>query len=181
MDVAASDADLVRRIGSGQDHDAEGEFCRRMARRVRLYGLRHLRDTAAADDLVQQVLVTTLQALRARRLREPDKVASFVLGTCRMTVLDIRRNGRRHERLLGEFGKWLESSVEPEAPHLESERLAACTQALAERERTVIVLTFYDERDAADVAGVLGVSDGNVRVIRHRALHRLRACLGVAS
>lgn len=32
---------------------------RRLAPRVRLYGLRHLRDPAAADDLVQDVLLMT--------------------------------------------------------------------------------------------------------------------------
>ncbi|MGE3887693.1 MAG: sigma factor-like helix-turn-helix DNA-binding protein [Vicinamibacterales bacterium] len=40
-------------------------------------------------------------------------------------------------------------------------------------------MTFYDEQTAADVAGFLGVSEGNVRVIRHRALHRLRDCMGM--
>jgi RNA polymerase sigma-70 factor (ECF subfamily) len=41
-----------------------------MAPRIRLYGLRHLRDEHAADDLTQQVLITTLETLRAGRLRE---------------------------------------------------------------------------------------------------------------
>ena len=52
-----------------------------MAPRIRLYGLRHLRSATAADDLVQQVLLNLLEALRAGRLREPDKLAQFVLGT----------------------------------------------------------------------------------------------------
>jgi DNA-directed RNA polymerase specialized sigma24 family protein len=42
-------------------------------------------------------------------------------------------------------------------------------------------LTFYDEQTSADVASFLGVSEANVRVIRHRALHRLRECMGVAA
>jgi len=179
MELTLSDADLVRRIGAGHDREAEGELYRRMAPRVRLYGLRHLRDEAAADDLAQQVLITTLEALRVGRLREPDKLASFVLGTCRMTVLDQRRGVQRRERLLAEFGADLVAPA-PTAPRIELDRLAGCVQALRERERTVIVLTFYDERTAADVAGLLGVSDGNLRVIRHRAINQLRACLGVA-
>src|SRR5206468_454922 len=86
MHVELSDADLARRIGTG-DADAETEVCRRMGPRIRLYGLRHLRSAAAADDLVQQVLLKMIEALRAGRLRESDKLAPFVLGTCRMTVL----------------------------------------------------------------------------------------------
>jgi DNA-directed RNA polymerase specialized sigma24 family protein len=91
MQIEASDAELARQIGSGNDREAEAELFHRMAPRIRLYGLRHLRDEHAAQDLTQQVLITTLQALRAGRLREPEKLASFILGTCRMTVLDLRR------------------------------------------------------------------------------------------
>ena len=54
------DSDLVRQIGTG-DREAEAELYRRMAPRIRLYGLRHLRNEHGADDLVQQVLLTTLE------------------------------------------------------------------------------------------------------------------------
>jgi RNA polymerase sigma-70 factor (ECF subfamily) len=181
MVLALSDADLVRRIGSGQDREAEGELYRRMAPRVRLYGLRHLRDGPSADDLTQQVLVTALEALRVGRLREPDKLASFVLGTCRMTVLDLRRGVQRRERLLEQFGVDLLSPAPASESHVDHEQLARCMEALKERDRTVVVMTFYDERTGADVAGFLGVSEANVRVIRHRAIHQLRRCMGAAS
>ncbi|MGE5326523.1 MAG: RNA polymerase sigma factor, partial [Deltaproteobacteria bacterium] len=104
MQIEVNDAELARQIGAGEDREAEAELCRRMAPRIRLYGLRHLRDEHAAEDLAQQVLITTLEALRAGRLREPEKLASFVLGTCRMTVLNLRRGAARKERLLEQFG-----------------------------------------------------------------------------
>jgi RNA polymerase sigma-70 factor (ECF subfamily) len=152
-----------------------------MAPRVRLYGLRHLRDEHASDDLTQQVLITTLEALRAGRLREPEKLASFVLGMCRMTVLDLRRNAQRKERLLEQFGADLLAPVPLPMPNVDHEQLTRCVQNLKERERTVVVLTFYDEETGADVARFLGVSEANVRVIRHRAIHQLRDCMGVAA
>ena len=55
--------------------------------------------------------------------------------------------------------------------------MADCLRRLAERERSVIVLSFYEERTAADVASMLGTTAGNVRVIRHRGLARLRSCV----
>jgi RNA polymerase sigma-70 factor (ECF subfamily) len=177
--VTLTDADVVRRIGAGQDREAESELVRRMAPRVRLYGLRHLRDAHAADDLTQQVLLTTIEALRAGRLREPEKLASFVLGTCRMTVLDLRRGAQRRARLLEQFGGDLLAPAAPAPPVLDRDQLAHCLQALKERDRTVVVMTFYDERTGADVAAFLGVSEANVRVIRHRAIHQLRACMGL--
>src|SRR5262245_55809006 len=144
MAVELSDADLTLRIAQG-DQDAEAEVCRRMAPRIRLYGLRHLRSGSAADDLVQQVLLKMLEALRAGRLREPDKLPHFVLGTCRMTVVDLRRTARRQEQLLAEFGSDLVPDKTP-MPSLDGAQLTRCVEALKERERSVVVLTFYDEQ-----------------------------------
>ena len=57
-------------------------------------------------------------------------------------------------------------------------KLAACLEALAERERTVVVLTFFADKSGDEVARELGLTAGNVRVIRHRAIARLRGCMG---
>jgi RNA polymerase sigma-70 factor, ECF subfamily len=174
-----SDAEVTERIAAGH-RDAEAEMCRRMAPRIRLYGLRHLRSAAAADDLVQQVLLKTIEALRAGRLREPDKLAPFVLGTCRMTVLDLRRTAKRQEELLEEFGGILVPEPAP-MPVLDDDQLARCVSALKERERSVVVMTFYDEQTGAEAARFLGISEANVRVIRHRAIQQLRTCMGAAA
>ena len=175
MPVGLSDAALAPRIADG-DRDAEAELCRRMAPRIRLYGLRHLRSPSAADDLVQQVLLKVLEALRAARLKDPDKLAHFVLGTCRMVVLDLRRSAQRQETLLATFGSDLIPDPVP-MPHLDDRQLAGCVQKLKERERSVVVMTFYDEQTASETARSLGISEANVRVIRHRAIRQLRHCL----
>lgn len=155
----------------------EAALCREFAPRIRLYGLRHLRDPHAAADLVQQVLVITLEALRAGRIREPEKLASFVLGTCRMSVLDLRRGAARRQALLETYGV-IEEAVEAAEPRvLDAEKLARCLDALAERERSVVLMAFVAERSAEESARELGLSAGNVRVIRHRALGRLRQCM----
>ncbi len=181
MAIEFDDAELVRQISSGTGREAEAELFRRMAPRIRLYGLRHLRDENAAEDLAQQVMIIALEALRAGRLREPEKLVSFVLGTCRMTVLDLRRGAQRKQRLLEQFGRELLTPVQPSPPSLDREQLARCVQNLKERERAVIVMTFYDEQTGADLANFLGVSEANVRVIRHRAIQQLRECMGLAA
>jgi RNA polymerase sigma-70 factor, ECF subfamily len=96
-----------------------------------------------------------------------------------MTVLDQRRGAQRKERLLEQFGADLLRSCHPATPQLDHDHLVRCVQNLKERERTVVVMTFYDEQTGADVAGFLGISEANVRVIRHRAILQLRACMGV--
>ena len=184
------DGALARRVaaaGAQVDSPAESELYRRLARRVRLYGLRHLRDAQAAADLVQQVLLTTLERLRAGAVREPEKIASFVLGMCRMTVLEIRRGTRRREELLEKWvpafaGMTNEAEMTYEAPEplvLDPDGLARCLEALAERERSVVLLSFFADKAADEVAAELALTAGNVRVIRHRALARLRECMGL--
>ena len=175
------DGALARRVaaaGASHDAHAEGELYRRLARRARLYGLRHLRDEQAAADLAQQVLLTTLERLRAGEVREPDKIASFVLGMCRMTVLELRRGSRRREELLEAWGERDEAYDTPEPLALDPDRLAGCLEALPERERLVVVMSFFADKQADEVGAELRISGGNVRVIRPRALGRLRECMG---
>ncbi len=177
--AADDDAALVRRIveaAPSADRAAEAELCRRLAPRVRLYGLRHLRNEAAAADLMQQVMLVMIERLRAGALREPERLASFVFGICRRVVLELRRGHARRDRLLQTYGDAL---APPEAPlpNLDQSRLAQCLAHLAERERTVLLLTFYDDMPADELARELDLSPANVRVIRHRSLARLRACV----
>jgi RNA polymerase sigma-70 factor (ECF subfamily) len=179
--AALDDGALARRIaaaGAAPDSAAEAELCRRLGPRVRLYGLRHLRDGHAAADLVQQVLLMMLQRLRAGEVREPDRIASFVLGACRMTVLEMRRGTRRREALLEAWSDPAEAFEAPEPLALDPDRLARCLEALSERERSVLVLSFFADKPADEVGRELAISGGNVRVIRHRALARMRECMG---
>jgi RNA polymerase sigma-70 factor (ECF subfamily) len=60
---------------------------------------------------------------------------------------------------------------------LDVDRLERCLARLAERERMVVLLTFYAERTAGEVATELALKEGNVRVIRYRAVERLRTCM----
>jgi RNA polymerase sigma-70 factor, ECF subfamily len=174
------EAELARRIAAsapGGSREAEAELYRRLAPRVRLYGLRHLRDEQAAADLMQQVMLMTIEKLRAGELREPERVGSFVFGVCRMLVLDRRRSYARRERLLQQYGDDLAIADASIAPRLDHDRLAECLDQLLERERTVLLMTFYEDRQAAEVAEALGLTAGNVRIVRHRGLKRLRDCV----
>jgi RNA polymerase sigma-70 factor (ECF subfamily) len=176
---AASDGELARRVGaSGADAPAaEAELFRRLAPRVRLYGLRHLRDPAAADDLVQEVLLLMLERLRAGRVRQPERLASFVLGASRLVIRNQRRGRRRREGLLDRFGAAFPRYAEPEGLPLDRRRLRDCLGRLSERERGILVLTFYAEQTSREIATRLGLTPENVRTLRHRSFARLRECV----
>jgi RNA polymerase sigma-70 factor (ECF subfamily) len=176
--VARTDGDLARMVAARSESapDAETELYRRFAPRVRLYGLRHLRDEDAAGDLVQQVMLLTIEKLRAGSVRDTDQIASFILGVSRTMAIDVKRRDRRRERLRDAFGVEPIAS-EPRNDRLDIDRLEGCLHHLAERERIVLLLTFYAERSARQVGAEMTLTEANVRVIRHRALGKLRACM----
>jgi len=183
LDASAAhgpEVDMARRIaasGAAGAQDAEAGLYRLLAPRARRYGLRHLRDPHAAADLMQHVMALTIEQLRSGRLREPERVLSFVLGACRLTVMEQLRGERRRDALLQRYGDDLPLADLHVAPRLDHQRVADCLERLPERERSVLVMTFYDDQPSDAVGGQLGLSAGNVRVIRHRGLDRLRRCV----
>jgi RNA polymerase sigma-70 factor (ECF subfamily) len=178
--VEWTDGDLARTVTAGEPASAEAaesELYRRFAPRVRLYGLRHLRNEEAARDLAQQVLLVTIEKLRDGSVRDADQIASFILGMSRTMARDLKRQEWRREKLRDVFITPSAFTVHAEEPVLDLDRLETCLARLAERDRLVVLLTFYAEKTATDVGRELNVSEGNVRVIRHRAVQRLRACV----
>ncbi len=176
----SADVELARQVAAGQP-EAEAELYRRLAPRVRLYGLRHLRDPAAADDLVQEVILTAFDSLRAGKVRDVRQFASFVLGTCRRVAANVRRAAQRRNQLLERHRMDLMPVESSQAPILDLARLTRCLSRLSERHRTIVVLSFYAERTAEQIGNELAMSAVNVRVLRHRALARLRHCMEARS
>jgi len=174
--MEAPDGELIRLIAAGAKDApaAEAELCRRFAPRIRLYGLRHLRNEDRARDLVQAVLLAVLQAARAGRIADPDRADRFMLGTSR-NVAQRMRDGDK--RTAGDEG--LEQVAAPAAghEHVDIAALSRCMGTLDERGRRVVMLSFNDDRPSEEIASLLAISTGNVRVLRHRAIAALRRCL----
>jgi RNA polymerase sigma-70 factor (ECF subfamily) len=59
----------------------------------------------------------------------------------------------------------------------DADRIRPCLASLRERERTILLLTYYVERSATEIAVGMGMSAGAVRVARHRAVAAMRDCL----
>jgi RNA polymerase sigma factor (sigma-70 family) len=69
------------------------------------------------------------------------------------------------------------TAVPPKDEALDTERVERCLSALPSRDRALLVLTFYAEKKAAEIASNLQMAPGAVRVARHRALALLRDCV----
>lgn len=153
----------------------ERELCATYAPRVRAFGIRHLRDASAADDLVQLVLLAVLAAQRDGRIEDLAKLGGYVLGTARHMVMDMRR-GEARQRRVAERAALPEGYV-PSYPGVERLRLEHCLGELESRDRAVVLASFLEDRDADEIGATMKLSAGNVRVIRHRALAKLHDCV----
>jgi RNA polymerase sigma-70 factor (ECF subfamily) len=178
--AARLDGDLAREVASataGSAAAAEGELYRRFARRVRLFGLRHLRDDMAADDLAQQVMLIAIERLRAGEIRNPDEIGSFILSTSRMVATGLRRTERRRQSLHQRVDAGEPLDLPPDERLFDADRIKPCLASLRDRERTILLLTFYAERPSTEIAEKMGMSAVAVRVARHRAVAAMRECL----
>jgi len=167
----------VVRIRTAVPSKDERALCEKFAGRIHAYGLRHLRDRPAAQDLVQHVLLSVLQALREGRVEDATRLDAYVLGTCRNAVMDMRRGEARQRRLAQESSAGLPEGYEPSPLQVDRARLEDCLRELEARERAVVLATFLEDRDADEIGQALSLSPGNVRVIRHRALAHLQGCI----
>jgi RNA polymerase sigma-70 factor (ECF subfamily) len=174
-----TDADLVALIAGRSERQSEAEqvVCERYGKRILLYGLRHLGGEDDAQDLVQQVLVVLLEALRAGKVEEPERLPAFVMGTCRFAVWDRRRGERRRQEVASQAAATEPIAVETSFLELDRVRLHRCMKQLPAREQAVVRLSYNEDLSAEEVAAALELSPVNVRVIRHRCLQRLAACI----
>jgi RNA polymerase sigma-70 factor (ECF subfamily) len=133
-----------------------------------------VRDRATAEDLVQDALV---RLWGSRNLPGEDAAfRNWLLRTVGNLALDHIRRGRVMARL--RF--WEESRPDPFAQvedRLGHPKLQRALAALAPRERRLVYLACVDGLPHAVTAAIIGTSEGNVRVLLHRTLGKLRTHL----
>lgn len=161
----------------GGETSSESEVCRRLRPAIAAFAHRRL-PYAAAEDFVHDVLVVLIEAMREGRVQDPERLASFSLGVCRNLARERARTVERQGHLLGQFGLTQGGLAEADpSPGLYRAKLEDCLSQLTMRARGVIRASFAEDLPDADIASTLELSEGNVRVIRHRALAALRECL----
>jgi RNA polymerase sigma-70 factor, ECF subfamily len=175
---AESPAELVGRARQGE-RQAEEALCRRFAPVVRAFARRRLRGADAVEEFAQDVLLVLLEAVRAGRVEQGERIGGFVLGICRNLAFDRARQSERREALWQTYGDALQSvSVQAiESETYEIAHLEDCLSQLSKRARDLLQLGLIEARSHEEVAAALEVSPQNARVLRHRTLLSLRECM----
>ena len=170
---------LVRRARAG-DHDALGELYDRFRDRVARFATGRLGDAEKAEDVTSETFEGVLRGLSAYRPGTDFEAWLFTIA--RRRVADhFRRRARRREVELDELGR-AASAGGPEDAVLAAERraeVAGAFRRLRPDQQEVLALRVLGGLTAAQVAKVVGKSEGAVRVAQHRALLDLRQRMGV--
>lgn len=126
-------------------------------------------DREAAADLVQDALERT--GLAWSRVQRQDDPEGYVRRVMANRNVSTWRKLRR-ERLVDAPP---ETPIE-DVPHDDAMWLAVCR--LPRRQRTVLVLRYYEDLSEAEIARVLGIAPGTVKSQASKGIAALRAAIG---
>lgn len=162
------------------------------------YAVLHLKDKSAAEDAVQDTL---LSAYRAReQFQNKSSLKTWLMTILKNKVIDIIRKKQRdihilvesidddpvvqeHFNSFGIWSKYLNSwGSNPEKLYEQKDfvsQLQSCMDKLPEKLRQVFILKNVDDLSTDEICDFLSINADNVWVILYRARLRLRKCVDV--
>ena len=159
------------------------DLATRYFERLQVFAARRLRDAASGEEVAQEALRRTLEALRDGRIANLAALPAFLFETARNVCMHRQRAGGREARALERFVRHPgQEHVHPLDVLISSQEATAVREALdrlSAEDRDVLLWSYRDGLDALEIGKRLGLSPGAVRVRRHRALERLSDALGV--
>ncbi|WP_181791159.1 SigE family RNA polymerase sigma factor [Streptomyces phytophilus] len=130
-------------------------------------------DRGAAEDLLQNALIKA--AGRWQRIDEPEAYVRQVLY--RQQISRWRLRWRSREQVVAEPPEPGRAAAGGDPVHDAELRIvmARALRRLTTRQRTMLVLRYYEDLPEGEVAALLGCSVGTVRSTTRRSLDKLRA------
>jgi RNA polymerase sigma-70 factor (ECF subfamily) len=182
------DAELVARLRAG-DEAAFVDLLNRYQSRLLRLAQATVGSRAVAEEVTQDTWLAVMRGIEGFEGRAAFKSWLFrvLLNRARSAVGREQRAGRPDDNIddrFDEAGHWANPPVpwsDQVDDHLVATELAARVQSLLPRlpdaQRQVVVLCDIERVQPSEVAAMLGISDGNQRVLLHRGRQRLRAML----
>ncbi len=163
-----SDAQLVRAFQRG-DQAAFTRFVARHQDRVYRMALVWLYDPSLAADVLQETLLRSYTGLGRFRFRATP--ATWLLRVCRNICYEENRKSARIRPLPEDYDVPAEpTGREPDGLDVVLEHV----DALAPRQREVVMLRLFEELSVAETARVMGCRPGTVKAHLNKALAALR-------
>jgi RNA polymerase sigma-70 factor, ECF subfamily len=171
--------DLVSRIRAGA-LQAEAELVERYSRGVMIIIRREVRDTAAAQDIYQDVFRIVLEKIRGGDVREPERLSGFVCGVARNLIIYYHRRAARQESIAGiEVAAPLPNPAPDQLQELlQKEKADLVRQVLRdmpnERDIQALYRFYIADDDKEQICADLGLTIPYFNILLHRARGRFR-------
>jgi RNA polymerase sigma factor (sigma-70 family) len=174
QEAALENERLVQAIVDG-DHEAEQMFVLRYQRPVKAMLLARSRNPDLASDLLQEVMIEAICALRRGQLREPAKLSSFVIAIARNLLNSHYRGAMRRPESLELPDDLPDLSCQSNAVEdMEREQLALSAIASLEPvDRNILQMTLVDGLKPGVIAVRLRLSPDVVRQRKLRATKKV--------
>jgi RNA polymerase sigma-70 factor (ECF subfamily) len=169
----------VVRIGTNNDKAAFEVVFRHFAPRLKSYFLRLGTDPAHAEEIAQEALVLVW---RNARLFDPAKASAstWIFTIARNLSIDHFRKTKRpsFDPADPAFIPDGEPSPDQELERAETEqRVRAVMNSLSQNEKSVLMLSFYENRSHSEIARQLGLPLGTVKSRLRLAFAKIRSAL----
>lgn len=173
-DLETDRSKLVFLIASG-NLDAEAQFVAYYLPLVRTQMRARLKSRDHVDDLVQEVMIESLCALRRGQLRDPLKLTHFVLGIARNLLNNhFRSNARQPVGIdVPDDLPDLRHEAHQNEERERQERAHNAFQVLESVDQKILTLTLVDGLKPGKIALELGLSSDVVRQRKVRATRRV--------
>ena len=171
---------LVQRAKQ-HDQEAFAQLYEEHFDRIYRYLVLRIEDKMEAEDMTQQVFLKALRSISSFKWKGISFSAWLFRIAHNQMVDYLRKKTRRATVPLDESQASSDSNPQLVAEHrLDVEQLVSATKRLTEAQREVISLRFAGELSIAQVAKVMGKSEGAVKALQHSAIAALRKALSVA-
>jgi RNA polymerase sigma-70 factor, ECF subfamily len=176
--VTKTDVELWLQDAALGDREALDRLVAVVRPAVFRYCRARLWDLDTAEDVTQDVLLIVFQAIPKQDPPVRDLEAFAITIASRQIATAHRRRAARPEQGHDEVPDVVDSAPGPDtviALNDDVRVLNVLLQQLTSVQREVVLLRVVNGLSAEDTGTVLGMTPGNVRVMQHRALTRLRA------
>jgi RNA polymerase sigma-70 factor (ECF subfamily) len=168
---------LVRRAQQ-RDQQAFAQLYEEHFDKIYRYVALRIGDRAEAEDITQQVFLKALQSIASFRWKGIP-FSAWLFRIAHNQVIDyLRRKTKQATVPIDESA--VSSSSDPQLlveQSLNIEQLLSAAKRLTEAQREVISLRFAGELPIAQVAKIMGKSEGAIKALQHSAIVALRKVL----
>jgi RNA polymerase sigma-70 factor (ECF subfamily) len=167
---------LVRRAQQN-DQEAFAQLYEEYFDKIYRYITLKIGDAVEAEDLTQQVFLNSLRSISSFRWKGRP-FSAWLYRIAHNQVVDHLRRKKRSDVPLEETltGGSEDPQLDAER-RLDIEQVMAAAQKLTEAQREVISLRFTSELSIAQVAEIMGKSQGAVKALQHSGIVALRRAL----